>query len=101
MTKERSNLKCEVCGRPCLKGLIICSDECNNIRLAKYALVDKYFPTYGCDNCLGDLHEGCTDKCKKEFSDACAFGSDLWAFVRLVMNNTEKMVKDEISDQSK
>lgn len=27
----------------------------------------KYFPTHGCDNCLGDLHEGCSEKCKSEF----------------------------------
>ena len=27
-------------------------------------IVSRYVPDKGCDNCLGDLHQGCTDECK-------------------------------------
>jgi len=75
-------MKCEVCGNEARKNSVVCSDHCQEIRLKVFRLVDKYFPTNGCDNCWSDLHTGCSEKCKREFSDAMKFGQDVWELVR-------------------
>ena len=79
-------MKCEICGKEASKNKVICSDHYAKIRLKIYRLVDKYFPTHGCDNCWGDLHQGCTKQCKKEFREARKFAKDLWSLIRLILN---------------
>jgi len=80
-------IKCEVCGKPSKKNSVICSDHCAKIRLELFRLSDKYFPTHGCDNCLGDLHQGCTEECNEEFRKGREFFGDMWTFVKLILKN--------------
>ena len=83
-------MKCEVCGKPALKNKVICSELCQKIRLRIYKLGDKYAPTHGCDNCWGDLHQGCTEQCKKEFKKLGEISEDLWSLVYLTNQNTRR-----------
>jgi len=76
-------LQCEVCAQPAIDGQVICSDLCADIRLQVFALTKKYAPTDGCDNCWGDLHRGCSTKCKTQFKTAVALSRDLWNLVRM------------------
>ena len=76
-------IKCGVCGKPALKNSVICSERCKKIRLKLFELGDKYFPTHGCENCWGDLHQGCTEQCRREFRESLKFGQDLWSLVKL------------------
>jgi hypothetical protein len=80
---------CDVCGKPSLKNSIVCSDNCQNVRLKLFELEHKYTPTNGCDNCWGDLHQGCSDKCNREFSEALKFGKDLWSLIRVIYPPTD------------
>jgi predicted nucleic acid-binding Zn ribbon protein len=79
-------MKCEVCDKEISKKRhsVICSDRCGQIRLKIYKLIDKYFPVHGCDNCWGDLGQGCTEKCKKEFKDGHEFAQDLWSIINII-----------------
>jgi hypothetical protein len=77
-------LLCAVCrSRSAEKNSIVCSDKCNEIRLRIIKLTSKYTPTNGCDNCWGDLHQGCTNKCKEEFKVAGEFVKELYELVRV------------------
>ena len=77
-------MKCQVCKKnEARKNSVICSDNCQNIRLEVYRLLDKYTPTNGCDNCWGDLHQGCTEKCKEEFKKMGIFANELWELIKL------------------
>jgi hypothetical protein len=89
-----SEIKCAVCGNEALTNKVICSDHCAKIRLKIFSLIDKYFPTHGCDNCLGDLGRGCSDQCKKEFREAGNFSKDLWLLVNLVLTDGEEKKPD-------
>ena len=84
-------MKCEICQTeiPREKNSVVCSDKCQEIRLVIFRLCDKYFPTNGCDNCWGDLHQGCSGQCKKEFSEALVFGQDVWKLIRIIFNSTK------------
>lgn len=78
-------LKCEICQKPAAKNLVICSDNrCAEIRKKIFELKDKYTPTNGCVNCWGDLHSGCSEQCKREFSKSLEFGKDLWSIIRII-----------------
>ena len=78
-------MKCEVCKKEAMKNSIVCSDHCAEIRLKIIELDNKYFPTNGCDNCWGDLHNGCSQRCRNEFSQSLKFGRDLWDLTRLII----------------
>lgn len=81
-------MKCEVCQKKeAMKNVVICSEKCGEIRLAVYELLKKYTPTNGCDNCWGDLHQGCSEQCNREFRESRAFGTDIWKLVRLIIKN--------------
>jgi hypothetical protein len=79
-------MKCEVCNKEAMENKVICSEHCGKIRKMIFELKNKYFPTHGCDNCWGDLHQGCTEQCKKEFVESSAFYKDLWKLVNLNKN---------------
>ena len=85
--KYSSYFKCVVCEKPALENLVVCSEHCQKIRLRILKLIDKYFPTPGCENCRGDLHQGCTEKCQKEFSEMGKFAKDLWFLVSLILKD--------------
>jgi len=87
-------MKCVVCGKPALKNSIVCSDHCQRVRLRLFKLGDKYFPTNGCENCWGDLHQGCTDECKEEFRKSGEFMGDLWSLVKLILPSKKKNSKE-------
>ena len=77
-------MKCQVCQvRDAQVKSIVCSTRCNNIRLEILRLTDKYTPTYGCENCWGDLGQGCTEQCKSEFRAGHEFAKELYALIRL------------------
>lgn len=79
-------MKCEVCqNKEAQKNLVICSEHCGKIRDKIHELDDKYFPTHGCDNCWGDLHQGCSEECRNERRESSRFGADLWKLVRLTL----------------
>ena len=82
--------KCEVCGRKAMRNSIVCSDECQEVRLKRHRILDKYTPTHGCDNCWGDLHQGCTNECKAEFKLMGELSQDLWSLIRLVVASLTK-----------
>lgn len=79
-------MKCEICNIeiPKEKNSVVCSDKCQEIRLLIFKIGDKYFPTNGCDNCWGDLHQGCSEQCRKEFRESLKFGQDLWSIIHLI-----------------
>ena len=79
-------MKCDVCKTeiPREKNSVVCSDKCSRIRKRLAEIEHKYFPTHGCDNCWGDLHQGCTDQCNREFRESLKFGQDLWSIIRLI-----------------
>ncbi len=79
-------MKCQVCPNASQENSVVCSDKCQEIRLQVFKIGDKYAPTHGCANCWGDLHEGCTTKCKEEFRVGGELGSDLWGLVHLITN---------------
>ena len=83
-------MKCRICGRKAKKNSIVCSDECQDIRLKMRELDKKYFPTNGCDNCWSDAHVGCTTKCKEEFRKSREFIQDMWSLVKLLNKTWEK-----------
>jgi len=78
--------KCDVCHKEISRELnsIVCSERCSEIRLKVHAITDEYTPTHGCANCWGDLHEGCTDECRREFSEAIIFGRKVWDIIRVI-----------------
>lgn len=84
------NEQCDVCGKKRMKNIVVCSDRCADIHLLAYQLSDKYFPTNGCDNCWGDLHHGCSEKCKQEFRDSLKHGQDVWRLVHFIMRGDGK-----------
>jgi len=76
-------MKCQVCKiNEAEPNSIVCGDRCNNARLEIIRLSNKYTPTNGCDNCWGDLGQGCTDKCKEEFHKSSEFVGELYRLVR-------------------
>jgi len=79
-------MRCEICQKdvPKEKNSVVCSDKCLAIRQKLFDLDKKYFPTHGCDNCWGDLHQGCSAQCRKEFRESLEFGKDLWSIIRLI-----------------
>ena len=79
-------MKCEICHTEVdkEKNSVVCSDKCLEIRSKIFELIDKYFPTNGCDNCWGDLHGVCTEQCQKEFRESLEFGKDLWSLINII-----------------
>lgn len=79
-------MKCQVCKEEIADTFnsVVCSDNCNEVRLKIIELASKFFPANGCPNCRGDLHQGCTEICKKETLDRHRFAQDLWLFVRFI-----------------
>lgn len=75
---------CEICTNEAQKNLVICSEKCKQIRQALIDIERDYFPTHGCDNCWGDLHQGCSEQCKKEFQESLKFGTRLWKLVHSI-----------------
>ena len=81
-------MKCEVCKKQVnIHNSIVCSEYCKEIRQQIFEITDKYFPTHGCDNCWGDLHQKCSEQCKKEGSDSFKLGKDLWDLIHLIFPN--------------
>jgi len=78
-------INCEVCGKPALKNVVICSKRCEKVRLYVYKLIDKYFPLHGCSNCWEDLGGRCTDECRKEFQAGREFADDIWSLVKMLL----------------
>lgn len=77
-------MKCQVCKiNEAEPNSIVCGDRCNKTRLEIIRLSDKYTPTNGCDNCWGDLYQGCTEKCKEEVRIAHKFVNELYSLVRI------------------
>jgi len=80
-------MKCKVCKINEAKPLsIVCSENCNKIRLLINLLSNKYTPTYGCDNCRGDNGGRCTSLCRQEFSASSLFVKELYSLVKLAQN---------------
>ncbi len=77
-------MECEICKKEAMKNKVVCSDHCAEVRDRLFDLIDRYTPTNGCDNCWGDLHDGCSEQCMKEFHEARIFATDLWGLVRLI-----------------
>ena len=81
---------CDVCNNKSTENSVVCSDACQEIRLKMFKIGDKYAPTHGCDNCWGDLHQGCSSKCKEEFRLGRELSTDLWELVHLVTKKNTK-----------
>ena len=80
-------MKCQVCKiKESELNSIVCGDKCNNARLEIIRLSNKYTPINGCDNCWGDLGQGCTNKCKDKFKKSSDFVNELYNLVRGVLN---------------
>ena len=76
-------IKCEICRKPALKNSVICSDKCAKIRLKRLEIMNKYAHPNGCENCWGDLHQGCTEQCEKELDKYGELGQDLRDLINL------------------
>jgi len=82
-------MKCVICKKnEAEKKSIVCSENCQNIRLIIHKLLDKYTPRHGCENCFGDLHQGCTEKCREELQKGMEFSGELWKLIKMVLNCT-------------
>ncbi len=81
--KYSKYIKCEICNKPALENVVICSERCGKIRLKRLEIMDKYAHPNGCDNCWGDLHQGCTDQCRREFDKYGELGKDLMDLINL------------------
>ncbi len=93
---KTQDMKCMVCKiRESEKNSIVCSDSCDEIRLAILQLYYKYTPSKGCDNCWGDLGGNCTDECREESRRAHRFINELYKLVRLSLNRGS-MCKEEV-----
>ena len=80
-------MKCQICKtREAISNSLVCSERCATIRLKIMELSNRYTPCNGCDNCWGDLHQGCTDKCREEFTKSSEFGRELFFLVQLALN---------------
>lgn len=78
-------MKCVICQKEIkLENSIVCSEKCQKIRVKLLEIEGKYFPTHGCENCWGDLHQGCTEQCDREFKASYEFGKDFWSIIRLI-----------------
>ena len=79
-------MKCEICyvELPPMHNSVVCSDKCSAIRKHILQMSRKYAPTPGCANCRGDLHQGCTEECKKEFQVYGEFFEDARELMRLL-----------------
>lgn len=75
-------MKCNICDKSANKNSIVCSDECNDIRLLIISMSFEYVPTNGCDNCWGDLRQGCTLKCREESKRAAKFTRQLRSLIK-------------------
>jgi len=76
-------MKCQVCKtNEAEQNSIVCSRRCEKIRIAIIEMADKYTPTHGCENCLGDLGGNCTNECQEEFKKADEFIGKMDDFVR-------------------
>ena len=81
-------MKCQVCKiNESEKNSVICSTRCEKIRLDIISLVGEYTPTNGCENCWGDLGQGCTEKCKNEFKKASDFAGKLNQLIMVSLNS--------------
>lgn len=78
-------MKCSICEKEAMSGSIVCSENCNEIRLMIIKLSNKHTPTNGCENCWGDLGQGCTDKCKNESKLSYEFIKKMYSLVRLAL----------------
>ncbi len=76
-------MKCQICKINETNNSIVCSDRCNEIRLLIIKLSNKYTPTNGCENCWGDLRQGCSEKCKQEGKKSAEFISEMYSIVRI------------------
>jgi hypothetical protein len=88
-------MKCQVCEKEAKKNSVVCSDRCQEVRLRLFELVDKYFPTHGCDNCWSDGGGKCTEQCRKEFREGGKFATDLWDLVFLCFTPSVEQTKDK------
>jgi hypothetical protein len=76
--KHTTPIICEICNKEVtLNNSVVCSEKCASIRSKIMEIRNKYFPTNGCDNCRGDLHQGCSEQCNREFEASLKFGTDL------------------------
>ena len=79
-------MRCEICAKELLpeNHTVICSEKCAAIRLAIYAMIDKYAPCNGCDNCWGDGHGNCTSKCQEEFKKSRELSMEIHSLLDLI-----------------
>ena len=85
------NRKCVICTNDSLENSVVCSDDCQKVRLQIFSLTDKYTPTHGCDNCWGDLGIGCSTKCRQEFKAMGKFSTDMWSLVHLITKHNKEI----------
>ena len=85
--------KCEICGKPPMKNSIVCSEKCQEVRLKRHEILNKYTPTHGCDNCRSDAHVGCTEECEAEFRKMGELSDDLWKLIGLVVDSLNPTTK--------
>lgn len=88
-------MKCIVCEKEISTPRTrVCSDKCREIHERTHALTDKYFPFNGCENCLNDLHKGCTEKCRAELQSHYKFGRDLWELIHFMTGGASEIGKE-------
>lgn len=75
---------CQICREERNNNYVICDNPaCSAKRDKLIEILRKYTPTRGCENCLADLHQGCSDQCKAEFRLAGELSRDLWELIRI------------------
>lgn len=75
-----------------LKSLPLRSDWDDKVR---HLIIKSFAPTNGCENCWGDLHEGCSAKCKMEFETARNLAEALTKLTDKVREEREEGVREE------
>ena len=76
-------MNCVACGKETRQDMLVCSEQCEAVRYKVLELADTYCPTKGCENCWGDLHQGCSVRCRHDFEDYAQFVKQLWALLMM------------------
>ena len=75
-------------------------ESCRIEQIARNAINDEfkkeYFPTDGCDNCWGDLYQGCTAECREQGRKSQAFWVEVNRAINTAIVETYKVMTPKL-----
>lgn len=91
-------MKCEICNGelPIELNSVVCAGKCSDVRKKYIEIGSKFFPSTGCENCHGDLHQGCSDECKESSRKSHEFYKDIWSLIKIIYPDNLVGLKEEM-----